>query len=161
MKYIKNWNKVTYKRGRSTQEETKGEAKHAKESEHCLNQTSTSNSYTAHWKRNVKTSSKKAGPEITPKPSPIYITDDANISSLIQLLEQIAKQQYEIKALADNQVKVQPKTSECYKTIIKALAEKNMQFHTYKLKDEISYRVVLKICTTPSTLKIKKPKFMK
>jgi hypothetical protein len=41
------------------------------------------------------------------------------------LLEQIAKQQYEIKALADNQVKVQPKTYESYRTIIKALAEKH------------------------------------
>jgi hypothetical protein len=37
-----------------------------------------------------------------PKSPPIYITDVKNISPLIQLLEQIAKQQYEIKALADN-----------------------------------------------------------
>jgi hypothetical protein len=36
-----------------------------------------------------------------PKPPPIYITDVKNISPPIQLLEQIAKQQYEIKALAD------------------------------------------------------------
>jgi hypothetical protein len=34
----------------------------------------------------------KAGPENTPKPSPFYITDVKNISPLIQLLEQIAKQ---------------------------------------------------------------------
>jgi hypothetical protein len=71
----------------------------------------------------------KAGPENTPKPPPIYITDVANISPLIQLLEQIATQQYEVKALAHNQVKVQPKTSESYRIIIKALAEKCMQFH--------------------------------
>jgi hypothetical protein len=44
----------------------------------------------------------------------IYITDVQNISPLIQLLEQRAKQQYEIKALAHSQVKVQPKTSESY-----------------------------------------------
>jgi hypothetical protein len=36
----------------------------------------------------------------------------------------IAKRQYEIKAVADNQVKVQPKTSESYRTIIEAVAEK-------------------------------------
>jgi hypothetical protein len=42
-----NWTKVTYKRGRSTQEGTEREAKHAKENEHWLNQTSTSNHYTA------------------------------------------------------------------------------------------------------------------
>jgi hypothetical protein len=63
---------------------------------------------------------------------PIYITDVKNITPLIQLLEQIAKQQYEIKALADNQVKVQPETSESYRKIIKALAEKRADYHIYK-----------------------------
>jgi hypothetical protein len=79
-----------------------------------------------------------------PKPPPIYVTGVQNISSMIQLLEQIAKEQYEIKALTDNQVKVQPKTSECYSTIVKALAERRTEFHTYKLREEGSYRVVLK-----------------
>jgi hypothetical protein len=59
------------------------------------------------------------------KPPPINITDITNISPLIQLLEQIAKQQYEIKALADTKVKAQPKSSDSYRTIIKALAEKH------------------------------------
>jgi hypothetical protein len=73
----------------------------------------------------------KAGPENTPKPPPIYITDVKNIAPLIQLLEQIAKQ-HEAKSLADNQVKVQTKTSESYRIIIGALAEKRAEFHTYK-----------------------------
>jgi hypothetical protein len=80
----------------------------------------------------------------SPKPPPIYITDVKNISPLIQLLEQISKQHYHIKALAGNQVKVQPKTSESYRTIIKALAEKPTEFHTYKLKEGRSYRGVFK-----------------
>jgi hypothetical protein len=67
-----------------------------------------------------------------------------NTSPLIQLSGQVARQQYEIKALVDNQVKVQPKTSESYRIIIKALAEKRTEFHSYKLKEERSYRVVLK-----------------
>jgi hypothetical protein len=62
------------------------------------------------------------------------------------------KQQYEVKALPDNQVRIQPKTPDSYKAIIKALTEKNMTFHTYKPKDERNYRVVLKTCTIPSTL---------
>jgi hypothetical protein len=40
----------------------------------------------------------------TPTRPPIYITDVKNISSLIQLSEQIATQQYEIKAL-ENKLK--------------------------------------------------------
>jgi hypothetical protein len=71
----------------------------------------------------------------TPKPPPIYINDVTNISPLIQLLKQIAIQQYEVKALAHNQVKVQLKTSESYRIIMKALTEKGTHFHKYKLKE--------------------------
>jgi hypothetical protein len=53
-------------------------------------------------------------------------------------------QKFEIKTVADNQAKVQSKNSESCRTITKAVAEKRAEFHTYKLKDEISYRVVLK-----------------
>jgi hypothetical protein len=49
----------------------------------------------------------------TQKPPPIYVTGVHSISPLIRLLEQIAKEQYEIKALADIQVIVQPKNSQC------------------------------------------------
>jgi HD superfamily phosphohydrolase len=64
------------------------------------------------------------------------------------LLEESEDQQQKAgPSLAQNQIKVQPKTSESYKTIIKALAEKRKEFHMYKIKEERSYRVVLKICT--------------
>jgi hypothetical protein len=55
-----------------------------------------------------------------PKLPLIYITGIENSS----LVRANTKQQYEIKALTDNQLKVQPKTSERYRTITKALAEK-------------------------------------
>jgi hypothetical protein len=42
-----NWTKVSYKKGRSTQEETEKKPNTPKESEHWLNHTSTSNRYTA------------------------------------------------------------------------------------------------------------------
>jgi hypothetical protein len=76
-----NWTKVSYKRGRSTQEGTDREAKHAKESEHWLNQTSTSNLYIALIEEESEDQQKKAGPENTPKTPPIYITDVTNIST--------------------------------------------------------------------------------
>jgi hypothetical protein len=79
-----------------------------------------------------------------PKPSPIYVSDVTTISPLIQLLEQIVEQQYELKALTNNHVKIQPKNSDSYQTIVKVLAEKQAEFHTYKSKEERNYRVVLK-----------------
>jgi hypothetical protein len=43
---------------------------------------------------------------------------------LLQLLDQIVKQSYKIKALAENQVRIQPKTPDSYRAIITALAGK-------------------------------------
>jgi hypothetical protein len=56
-----NWTKASYKRGRSTQEESEGETKHATESECCLNQTSTSNRYTALLEEESEDKQHKAG----------------------------------------------------------------------------------------------------
>jgi hypothetical protein len=123
------WAKVSYKRGRSMQEETDREDKHTKQSEHWLDQTSTSNCYTALAEDESEDKQQKASPENMPKPPPSYTTDVTNISALIQMLEQITIQQYEVKALAHNRVKVQPKTSESYRIIIKALAKKCKEFH--------------------------------
>jgi hypothetical protein len=138
------WTKISYKRGTSGQNETKTKTKHYKESEHGLNQTFTSNRYTALLEEESEDQQHKTGPENKPKPPSIYITDIKNISQLIEFLEQIARQQYKIKSLADSQVKIQPKASECYRTIIKSIAKKCTEFHTYKLKEERSFKVVLK-----------------
>jgi hypothetical protein len=83
----------------------------------------------------------------TPNPPPIYVSDVTTISPLIQLLEQIA-QQYELKALSNSQIKIQPKTSESYRTITQALTK----FHAYRLKKERNYRVVLKNMHYPFNL---------
>jgi hypothetical protein len=92
-----NWTKVSYKRDRSTQKETEREAKHTRESKHWLNQTSTSNRYTALQEEKSEAQQQKAGPENMTKPPPIYITDIKNISPLIELLEQIANSYMKLK----------------------------------------------------------------
>jgi hypothetical protein len=85
---LNNWTKVSYERGRLTQDETEREAKHTKESEHWLNQISISN-----LEEETADQQQKANPENTPKPPLIYITHVKNIPPLTQLLKQIAKQQ--------------------------------------------------------------------
>jgi hypothetical protein len=97
-----NWTKVSYKRGRSTQEETEREALLAKESQHWLNQTSTSSRYTALLLEESVDQQQKAGSENMSKPPPIYITGVTNILPLIQLQEHMAFQRYEVKVLAHN-----------------------------------------------------------
>jgi hypothetical protein len=54
------------------------------------------------------------------------------------------EQQYELKSLANNQVKIQLKNFDCYRTNAKTLAEKRTKFHTHKPKEERNYRVITK-----------------
>jgi hypothetical protein len=85
-------------------------AKAIKESYHWLNPTPTHNCYSALLEDESEGQQQTTKPGNTPKPAPIYVSDVTTIPSHIQLLEQIAKLQYEIKALAGNRVKIQPKT---------------------------------------------------
>jgi hypothetical protein len=55
-----------------------------------------------------------------------------------------------VKILYNDQVRIQTTEGSVYPTIVKALMEKNTEFHTYKPKEERSFRVVLKN-THPST----------
>jgi hypothetical protein len=84
----------------------------------------------------------KQNPE--PKPPPIFISGGTNMKPLSDLLNTIAKDKYLVKTLYNNQVRVQPTESSVYTTIIKALIEENTDFHTYKPRQDRSFRVVLK-----------------
>lgn len=80
----------------------------------------------------------------SPKPPPIYVDQVFNIQPLTDLLAEIACEEYEIKILKGEEVKIQPKTTLAYRTIVKELQKKGTEFHTYKLKQDRSFRVVLK-----------------
>jgi hypothetical protein len=78
------------------------------------------------------------------KPPPIFVHWGEKIQPLIQILEISAANGYLLRVLYDKQVKVQPKSPENYSAIIKALRENKTQFHTYQMKQDRSFRVVLK-----------------
>jgi len=83
-----------------------------------------------------------------PKPPPIFVTGVTNMQPLIELLNNRAKDKYLVKTPNNNQVRVQPTESSIYTTIVKALIDKNTEFHTYKPRQ--SYLKSSKI-TTQST----------
>lgn len=78
------------------------------------------------------------------KPPPIFVSMVENAQPLICLLNSVANNGFEIKVLRDNEIKIQPSSEETYSVITKALIEKNTQFHTYKLKGERPFNVVVK-----------------
>jgi hypothetical protein len=106
----------------------------AKSNENWLNPTPPSIRFSALQQEDDLVNQPSPGKEATPKPSPIYITNATSIPPLFQPLDQIDPQLYEIKAVAQNQVKIQPRTSDSHRLITKALLDRNTQFHTYKPK---------------------------
>jgi PAX-interacting protein 1 len=84
-----------------------------------------------------------------PRPPPIYVDGVQNINPLRELLFQIAGDDFELKTLQGTDVKIKPKSSTNYSTIVKALTEKRIEFHTYQFhtyqpKADRSFRTVLR-----------------
>jgi len=93
---------------------------------------------------NNNTESEEDEPEIKIKPPPIFIPDVLEIQPLIKIINEVAKDGFTFKIIGKNQVKVNPKESTDYTKIIRVLNDKNTSFHTYQLKEERSFRVVIK-----------------
>lgn len=78
------------------------------------------------------------------KPPPIFIDRVENIKPLKQLLDSQMAGSYELKILNHNKVKIITKTADVYRETVKQLEAKETEFYTYKLKQERSFKVVLK-----------------
>lgn len=78
------------------------------------------------------------------KPPPIFVPDILDVKPLIQLLNEVAKDGYDIKMVSQKQAKIQPKMPINYSAIIKILEWKKTGFHTYQLKQDRNFRVVLR-----------------
>jgi hypothetical protein len=82
--------------------------------------------------------------QIIRPPPPIFIDDVIDIQTMIKFIEQdINKEDYQLK-IKNNQVKILPINPDSYRKLIKLLKTQNAKFHTYQLKQEIPFRVVLR-----------------
>jgi len=61
----------------------------------------------------------------TPKAPTIFVSGVQNIQPFKELLVAVTGDDFELKVLTGNQVKIQPKVADKYKAIIQALAEKH------------------------------------
>jgi len=78
------------------------------------------------------------------KPPPIFISNVSDSSSLRQLLNQITNGEFELKNINADNFKIQIKSFITYTNIVKELKTRNIEFYTYKPKQERSFKVVLK-----------------
>lgn len=59
-------------------------------------------------------------------------------------MKEIANDNLILKQLKDNQVKIQADTSGIYRKFTMVLKEKNVNFYTYQLKKDSSYKIVIR-----------------
>lgn len=143
------WKKVEYKkRIRNSPEDTNSRKRQTSISDYWLNKpVETNNLYE---KLSDEKTSEKSGKldinvnRIETKSPPIFVEGVENIIPLKQLLENIAKDKYSIKILRNNQVKIQPLSSEKYLPIMEALKKKGTQGFTYQRKNNRKFKVVLR-----------------
>ncbi|XP_050487875.1 uncharacterized protein LOC126872223 [Bombus huntii] len=79
-----------------------------------------------------------------PPPPTIFVDDVIDIQTMIKSLERdISKEEYNLK-ISNNKVKILPTNPEAYRKLTKTLRTLNANFHTYQLKQERPFRVVLR-----------------
>lgn len=82
--------------------------------------------------------------KICPKPPPLYIHGVSNIKPLIIEIEQVSGKRYALKSLNGNKVMLQLSNKEDYCKVTDMLKGKKTEFHSYQMKDEKSFKVILK-----------------
>ena len=79
-----------------------------------------------------------------PPPAPIFIDDVIDIQSMTKTTQkEIGKDEYKLK-ISNNSVKALPANPDAYRKLTKLLKTLNANFHTYQLKQERPFRVVLR-----------------
>ena len=78
------------------------------------------------------------------KPPPVFVHGVINYSQMIQSTREVAEdEQYFTKSMS-YVIKLSCSTPDTYRNIIKHFKESGILYHTYQLKEERAYRVVLK-----------------
>jgi len=94
---------------------------------------------------NLNSAEGNPSPARNHKPPPIFIHGVINYGEMINLIRNIAEdKQYTTKSLINNVIKINCVTPETYRNLIKYFKESNTYYHTYHLKEERAYRIVIK-----------------
>lgn len=81
---------------------------------------------------------------ITSKPPPITIYQVQNITPLQKLLDSLINTRYQISSLGLHKIKLQLENTEDFNSALLALDKNKTEYHTYRPKQEKTYRVIMK-----------------
>ena len=81
----------------------------------------------------------------TPKPPPIYIYDVTNYAEMVNSISSIiGTNDFICKALINSKVKINVQSIDNFRKFSKNLKEKNVIYHTYQIKKDRAFRVVIR-----------------
>lgn len=92
-----------------------------------------------------QTAKPPTAPRSPPPPPPIFIYGVINFQQMKDNIKTaILESDYKTRALANNTIKINPKNADAYRALVKHLREQKIVFHTYQIKQDRAYRVVLR-----------------
>jgi hypothetical protein len=81
----------------------------------------------------------------TPRPPPIFIHGVVNYTEMAKRIKDVAEDtQYHTKSLPKDVIKINCSTPDTYRKMVKYFKDNNIYHHTYQLKEDRAYRVVIK-----------------
>jgi len=110
---------------------------------------STQNRYTPLLNRqeneeSPQTSTHRVTPN-TPRPPPIFVYGVKNFKAMLDDLADVAEPDtYRTTALANDTIKINANTIDTYRSLVKHMKEENIVHHTYQIKAERAYRIVIR-----------------
>lgn len=94
---------------------------------------------------NISADSENAYQSKIPKPPPIFVHGVTDYTKMVEALQDIVEiEQYKTKTMANNVVKINANTVDTYRKLVKFMKESNIIHHTYQLKEDKAYRVVIR-----------------
>ena len=96
--------------------------------------------------QNKKNTSNTKTTEIkNPRPPPIYIYGVKDYKAMVANLASVAEEEtYFTKALPNNTIKINPQSPDTYRKLIHHIREEKIVHHTYQIKQERAYRIVIR-----------------
>jgi hypothetical protein len=79
-----------------------------------------------------------------PKPPPIFVYGVTNFNDMTAYLSTIIEEQYHCKVISNDTIKIYVATPDSYRKLIKHLQEDKIIYHTYQMKQERAYRIVIR-----------------
>ena len=95
--------------------------------------------------KNNSNSNISTKPQPNPRPPPIYIYGVTNYRAMLNNLQEVIEaERFHTKTLSNNTVKVNTHSAEGYRQLVRHLNNENIVHHTYLLKQNRAYRIVLR-----------------